>query len=573
MSNLLDRAVAAISPERGARRLAARAQFIANQQALRTVEQMAAPAEVEASGRYHVDGVPDTRHRSASRTLRSLTSWRSQRGSALRNLPEAELHRIVGRSQDAYRNHTVARSIMGRMRTGIVGAGLRPHSEVNAEVLGIRDLVADQINSMLDEVFASWAEDPKECDIAGELDFYRKQDQGILATMLDGDMFVSTPVVRRTGGQWFLKTQEISAWRVSNPDNVPDRSDLVQGIERAADGYQLRVHVRRGEPDDLLDPLGAMIWDPLDVWGARTGRRRVMHVRWDHGEVGSVRCAPMLSPILEPLQQLETYKRSELMAAVVASMFTVFISRDPLAGGELDDDLNPLGAFAGAEDIPTNERDSAARERIELGSGTIVDLAPGEKPEIADPKRPNSNYAPYFRSIVDSSAAAVGLPGDIVLMVYNTSYAAARAAMLEAHRTFMTRRGWYVSSHSAPIRNLVIDEAVASGRIRLPGYADPVRRRAYQQAMWVGPARGSMDEEKEARAAAERIRIGISNEYVETAAMMGENWLRMHKGRARARFYKRRDGIFPGAEQGVAQAEPMPPDPEPATPSGGGNDA
>lgn len=79
--------------------------------------------------------------------------------------------------------------------------------------------------------------------------------------------------------------------------------------------------------------------------------------------------------------------------------------------------------------------------------------------------------------------------------------------------------------------------------LRLPGYADPVRRAAYALCMWVGPARGSMDEQKEAQAARARIDGGLSNETIETAAMLGESWQRVHNTRVRERRIMRRDSI------------------------------
>jgi hypothetical protein len=60
-----------------------------------------------------------------------------------------------------------------------------------------------------------------------------------------------------------------------------------------------------------------------------------------------------------------------------------------------------------------------------------------------------------------------------------------------------------------------------------------------------------MDEQKEAAAARERIGIGISNETIETAAMMGENWRVVHRTRVRERRIMKRDSIKNGNGQAV----------------------
>jgi capsid protein len=109
---------------------------------------------------------------------------------------------------------------------------------------------------------------------------------------------------------------------------------------------------------------------------------------------------------------------------------------------------------------------------------------------------------------------------------------------------------------------------VARGLIELPGYHDPARRKAYCQALWIGPARGAIDELKEANAAGKRIEIGVSNETLETAAMTGEPWQQVYRQRVREVAQRRGDGLD-GAPQpaGPAPAAPPPNEEPPDAPS------
>lgn len=90
---------------------------------------------------------------------------------------------------------------------------------------------------------------------------------------------------------------------------------------------------------------------------------------------------------------------------------------------------------------------------------------------------------------------------------------------------------------------MIIDEAVARGLIDLPGYSDPAKRKAYCQAIWIGPARGAIDELKEANAAGKRIEIGVSNETLETAAMTGEPWQQVFRQRVREVEQRRKHNL------------------------------
>lgn len=196
-----------------------------------------------------------------------------------------------------------------------------------------------------------------------------------------------------------------------------------------------------------------------------------------------------------------------------------------------------------------------------LGEGAIVDLAPGEEPMVANPARPNAQFDPFFSAIVKEIGAALELPLEELMLHYSSSYSAARAAMLQAWRFYTMRRWWLVCDFCQPSYELMFDEAVAAGRIRAPGYRDPALRRAYTQAIWIGPARGAIDELKEAKAARERIDVGISNETMETAAMSGETWQQVNRQRARELKQRRDNGTTPATV--AAAPKPLVPEPEP----------
>lgn len=458
--------------------------------------------------------VQGTRWRGASRTLRSLQNWAATIGSATSDLPANEQRTLRARSRDAFRNYPIARAALLRPRTAVVGTGVVCRPSVDYEVLGISAEDGEVYNAKLRASWERWAEDPQECDIEGTLDIYGLQGLALLSAMSSGDVFAITPMELRAGGVGELKVQLVEADRISNPNDASDTPRCIDGIQ--LDGVMpVGVWVRNTHPGDRIDQRMPR-WAYYPMFGGDTGRRRVLQVWNDKERPGQVRGAPFLAPILEPLKQLERFSGAELMAAVISAMLTVFIERD---GEETDEAGNPLPAFDGGS--------------LSLGNGAIVDLAPGEKANAVNPSRPNANFDPFFMSIVKQIGAATEIPTDVLLLQFNSSYSAARAAMLEAWRMFLCRRQMLVQQFCAPLYCLHMDEEVASGRLQLPGYADPIRRRAWHRALWVGPARGSMDEQKEAAAAKTRIETGVSNEAMETAAMSGEDWNTVITQRAR----------------------------------------
>lgn len=486
----------------------------------------------------------ETRWRGASRMLRSLSSWVPQLGSGRTDLPTHERERMIARSNDAYRGHMVARAAVTRVRTAVIGTGIIPHANVDAQVLGLDEEQATKLNETINREWARYAENPLECDAEASLDHYAQQLLVEMSAALGGDMFALTPFEVRPGCTYGLKVQLIDGVRVSNPTSRVPSPNLIDGVEMDALGAPVRYHIRRRHPDE--HNVGDFeLWDAVEVFGAQTGRRRAFHVMNDKERIAQVRGVPFLAPILEPLQGLETYGRAELFAAVVSSMFTVFLKKEANTFGGAG---NPLAAFSNVP-VPGTATPAPATNTVELGHGAVVDLAPGETAELANPTRPNSNFDPFFMAVCTQMGAALEIPVDELLLRYQTSYSAARAAMLQAWRMYTLRRQSRVQQFCSPVRELWFDEAVARGIIPAVNYSDPQRRAAYVRCIWIGPARGAMDERQEAEAAEKRISVGLSNETMECAAMMGEAWSDVRATRERELARRRRAELQDDAER------------------------
>lgn len=488
-----------------------------------------------------------TRWRGASRTLRSLVNWNAPIGSARSDLPAPEQKTLRARSRDAYRGNLIARAALTRCRTNIVGTGLMCHASVDAATLQLTEEEAAAYNAMLQTGFDAWCEDPNDCDWESTLDFYGLQGLSQISSMTSGDVVALTPHDLRLGNTSELKVQLIEADRVSNPNDGIDTHTLADGVAFTVDGKLLGYWIRDTHPGDTTTAAAMPKWTYYPAFGADTGRRRVLHIWNEKDRPQQVRSAPYLAPILDPLRQLGRYGDAELTAAVISAMFTVFIEH---AEDRFDEEGNPLpGAFGAAKQGAAGEQ-----AKMSLGTGAIVDLGPGEKATTANPARPNANFDPFFAAMAKQIGAALELPVDELMLQYNASYSAARAAMLQAWRFYTMRRWQLVQQFCQPIRGLWLDEQVAAGKISLPGYSDPIKRRAWSRCTWVGPARGSMDEEKEATAAETRIRIGVSNEEIETAAMTGE---------PRAVVYAQRLAEINQRKKDKTWQEPKAPEPKP----------
>ena len=226
----------------------------------------------------------------------------------------------------------------------------------------------------------------------------------------------------------------------------------------------------------------------------------------------------MLAPVIEAIKQISRYTDAELVAAVVNGYFSVFIETT-----EASPDL-PIGELT--ENEETMLVDKKDENSIELGNGSIIDLAPGEKANAVTPGRPNANFEGFVTAVAKQIGAALELPFELLMKQFTASYSASRAALLEAWKSFSMWRDWMTERFCQPIYEEWMTEAVAKGRISAPGFfADASMRKAYTAAQWYGPTQGQLDPVKEVQAAEYRIQSGFSTRSKEAMELTGTDFM------------------------------------------------
>lgn len=106
-------------------------------------------------------------------------------------------------------------------------------------------------------------------------------------------------------------------------------------------------------------------------------------------------------------------------------------------------------------------------------------------------------------------------------------------------------RDWFAASFCQPVYEEWLSEAVAKGRLNMPGFfQDTAIRKAYTACTWNGPARTNLNPVQEVVAAIERVNAGFSTAQEETAQMTGGNYARnMAKRIAEAEMRRMVDNI------------------------------
>ncbi len=476
---MIDRAMLYLLPERGLRRLRHRFQV----QAL--------------TGGYVTRG-----------KRRQLGEWSVSHGDADADiLPDVQELREL--SADLARQNPIASGAIKTKLTSVIGPGLMLNATVDREFLGLDDAVADELELQFQREWSLFT--TVECDVERQANFQQLTRMVYRGYLERGDSFALLPMFARPGSPYETKIQVIEADRVSNPRHTTDTDKIAGGIERnPATGEFVAVHIADRHPGNyrMADGGGKLgEWTRVQAYSA-SGRRNVLHV-FDKQRPGQSRGVPDLAAVIEPLKQLGRYTEAEITAAVVAGMFTVFVTSE---GGQT---LQPIQ--------PTEDSGATASDKdVKLISGGIVGLAPGEDVTAPNPGRPNQAFDPFVRAILAHVGMALEIPFEVLVKRFESSYSAARAAINEFWKYCLTQRSILRDTWCQPIYEIVIEEAVLRGRVAAPGFLrDEAVRRAYLGATWIGPGRGQINEVQEVEAAIQRYQHNFSTKAQETATLTG----------------------------------------------------
>ena len=431
------------------------------------------------------------------------------------------------RARILFMSSSWATSIIKTYRTNTIGTGLILKSSIKGELIGLTPEQTERLQKQIEREFYLWANDKRSCDATGVNDFNDMQQLAFMSYLTSGDLFAvkkkRTPDARRP---YLTCWQLIEADRVATPTKnqttasfsnthgkAKNNNDIFDGVEVDKNGLIQAYYICNQYPTSPVDGL-ALEWERVEAYGKQTGLPNVLHVM-SAERPGQYRGVSILAQGIEPILQSRRYTEAEVTAAVVEASLTGFVKT------EAPTNENPLHE-PGADGIKTSTPDD-----YELGPGQINILKPGEDIVFSDPKRPAGGFPAFMDYIAQLVGAGAELPRDLLTKNFNTSYSASRAAFLEAQKAFKMQRRWFAADFNQPIFEAFLTEAVALGRLDLPGFfEDEATRAVYCGAEWIGPAMSQIDPTKEIAAMKEAVAAGFKTRTQAAIELNGSDFMK-----------------------------------------------
>lgn len=455
---------------------------------------------------------------------RSATWARGYRSESLSPKSDIEENRklLRERTRDLAMNAPIATAAVSSTRTSCVGPGLVPKPKIDYEFLGISEDEAVLLKQKIKKEFSVWATSSL-CDVCDLNNFYELQQIVFSDWLKNGEEFVLIRYEEKETNYmpYQLRLKLVPADRVSTPDSLdgdydgydrelPGGNTIMNGVEINRDGKAVAYYISSTFPGEYSTRVST--WQRVCKRGEKTGNPNILHI-FNADTAEQYRGVPFLAPVIQAIKQMTRYTEAEIMAAVINSMFALFICTE---------DGNGSNNFIGAEGpVAVDDRD----DRISLGSGTINFLRTGEKVEAVESQHPSGNFDAFVKSMCNMIGAALEISPEVLLKKFGSNFSASKGALNETWQSFSMRRKWFVDDFCQPVYELWFAEAVSKGRIKAPGFfTDPLIRKAYTNVSWTGPAQGCLDPLKEVNAAQKRIYNGLSTHEDECAAMNGSDF-------------------------------------------------
>jgi len=463
----------------------------------------------------------------------TLSNWLVRRNSSYSARTERRV--IADRAEDLAANDTHAASGIDSISINTVGTGLVPQARPNAKILGWDEQQTRDFQAQAEWAWHIWQ---SESDAAGRLSFWQNCLVAVRSLLIKGEFFRIPLMVKRPGKVFSLAIQAIDPIRVYTPYDLSEEKNIQDGVEFGKYGIPKAYYVANPDTAFINYDLGS---DDFARVRARAGHRPgTIHVFIAKTEE-QVRGVSVLAPAMKFFKDLNDYLDFELVGAIIASSFPVFIeTADP--HGTADTLGNAFNQMTSAEE---------KNRYHETAPGTVLYGNANEKPHVLKSDRPGNSFEPFVERILRAIGAAIGMPYEVISKDFSkTNYSSARAALLEAWRVFAVYQKWMIDGFCQPVWNMVLEEAWLRGMIILPAgspdWYDAIH--AYTRAGWIPPRRGQVDPLKEVKANILAIQHNISTLSAVTAEIGGGDYESNLQQRNNERTLEKELDIIPPAD-------------------------
>jgi lambda family phage portal protein len=420
---------------------------------------------------------------------------------------------LRARSAALFKQNLYARGLIRRLITNEINVGLHLEAKPEEGILGIERNGLEPWAENVENRFSLWAGRASLCDHTERRNFGALQATARREALINGDVLVTLIQDEETQ---LPRVKLISGSAVQSPvfhqrEGLPRGHRIVHGVELDAHDRHVAYWIQRRVPGSsyMLESTR------VPAYGSR-GRRNAWLVYGTDKRLDDVRGEPLLSLVMQSVQEIDRYRDSTQRKAVLNSMLAMFIRK-----GEEKAGTRPLGAGAIRREKVIESGPQGKPERVfntaELIPGLVLDeLEHGEEPSAFPSHGTDERFSDFEKAIIGAVAWANEIPPEILMLGFGSNYSASQAAINE-YKTYLNRvRTLFASQFCEPIYEEWLIAESLTQKISAQGLIQAWRDRtrydvfaAWVRSEWAGQIKPAVDLSRLVRGYREMVAEGF----------------------------------------------------------------
>lgn len=372
----------------------------------------------------------------------------------------------------------------------VVGQGLRVEpapEDVGPITQKRRTAFVAQVNKL----WRMWCNSP-EGDWYGRNTFYQQQQIAFREILSYGDVLSHIVVTVDRNGLPGLKHQLVSGRYVRSAPGTPDTKKQTAGVLFDKDGRESGYLIAE-TTDDRMDAYRSKAVRKTDSQGRTV--YNLVHI----GDVtpNQARGISIFSPVKDLIINMTGFIDAYVAKAKAQAVFAIGFTHS-----ETPTSQTALEAIKEASDDEPADEGAGTSESIDFSqTGLSFDMPPGEDVHVVESSTPSLAFRDFIDALSKIGAAGCGIPVEVMFSAYNSNYSASRATIKDAEAGLSILREEFARQFCQPVYETFVDECVACGLVKAPGYYDdPLVRKAWLATTWTGPTVTDIDPLKEVNA-------------------------------------------------------------------------
>jgi capsid protein len=414
------------------------------------------------------------------------------------------------RSWQSFLESEITQAIINKYCKWVIGNGLYVQCEPEKRVLrqeGITTLDPDFVEDVQTR-FNLWVSLP-ESDSAGMYPVNKLSFEAYKNAIVGGDVLTINYPEKSNVTQQVIDGSHV----VSPPTDHQLYKDAVSRGNRIE--YGVEIGVNNEHVAYFVQGVGNKFYR-VERMGAKSGRLMAYLVYGNRYRIDNVRGLPLVSAVLETLRKLDRYKEAAVGGAEERQKIAYTVEHNANSTGE--DPLlakmsqsSALGMGEAPESKSAAEYEAAATKVATMTQKSTINMPVGAALKMHATAQ-ESSFKDFYTTNIQFVCAAMNIPYEVALSMYNSNYSASRAAIKEWEHSMKFDRQYFSEQYYQPFYNLFLEMAIFSGKINAPGYIKAVNDKnviaigAYNSARWLGANVPHIDPVKEVMAS--RLKLG-----------------------------------------------------------------